>query len=146
MGIPIIGGSLYHCYMYRNKSAENYENRNNPASIFVPPEQIRRPEQIRCDTGQPLGQRAAYNVIIEDPGSPYVATFQCTIYILFTSSLYLLQVLSRLCTRGEKRLTEQVERFGSHGPISAIQAPICNSIIYGIPLWTKKGKICILQK
>ena len=34
---------------------------------------------------QPLGTRSAYNTIIEDPGSLYVATFQCIIYFLFTS-------------------------------------------------------------
>ena len=36
---------------------------------------------------QPLGQRSAYKYIA-DPGSPYVATFQCTIYILFTSRIF----------------------------------------------------------
>ena len=33
-----------------NKSAEISEKRNNYASVIVPPEQIRRAEQIRCDT------------------------------------------------------------------------------------------------
>ena len=37
---------------------------------------------------QPLGTRSAYNTIIEDPGSPYVATFQCIIYFLFTSLVF----------------------------------------------------------
>ena len=35
----------------RNESADFLENRNNSASVYVPPEQIREPEQIRCDTG-----------------------------------------------------------------------------------------------
>ena len=39
-------------------------------------------------TSQPLGNRSAYNTIIEDPGSPYVATFQCIIYFLFTSLVF----------------------------------------------------------
>ena len=29
---------------------------------------------------QPLGTQSMYNTIIEDPGRPYVATFQCIIY------------------------------------------------------------------
>ena len=39
-------------------------------------------------TLQPLGTRSAYNTIIEDPGSLYVATFQCIIYFLFTSLVF----------------------------------------------------------
>ena len=39
-------------------------------------------------TAQPLGQRSAYDTIIADPGSPYVATFQYTIYILLTSRIF----------------------------------------------------------
>ena len=36
--------------------------------------------QLRVNENvQPLGTRSAYNTIIEDPGSPYVATFQCII-------------------------------------------------------------------
>ena len=38
----------------RNKSAEFLENRNKFASVHVPPEQIREPEQIRCDNGTTL--------------------------------------------------------------------------------------------
>ena len=37
---------------------------------------------------QPLGTRSAYNTIIEDPGSPFAATFQCIIYFLFTSFIF----------------------------------------------------------
>ena len=36
-------------------------------------------EHLNLITFQPLGQRSTYNTIIADPGSPYVATFQCLI-------------------------------------------------------------------
>ena len=35
----------------RNKSTEFMENWNNYASVKIPPERIREPEQICCDTG-----------------------------------------------------------------------------------------------
>ena len=38
--------------IHRNKSAEISENRNKYVSEYVPPEQIRGPEQICCDTGR----------------------------------------------------------------------------------------------
>ena len=34
----------------RHPAADFLENRNNSASVYVPLEQIREPEQIRCDT------------------------------------------------------------------------------------------------
>ena len=33
-----------------------------------------------------IGQRSTYNTVIADPGSPYIATFQCTICFLFTTA------------------------------------------------------------
>ena len=37
--------------IHPDKSAEISENQNKYASEYVPSEQIRGPEQIRCDTG-----------------------------------------------------------------------------------------------
>ena len=72
------------CHFVR-KEVEYFGHLITPGGLRPNPRLV---EAVPNFPTQPLGQRSACSTIITDPGSPYVATFQCIIFFLFTSCIF----------------------------------------------------------
>ena len=83
-GIPYGANKLQKFYDHVNQIIKRSQV-TKPADIIF---YFRSFNHFLFDATLPLGQRSMYNTIVTDPGSPYVATFQCAICFCFKCRIF----------------------------------------------------------